>query len=391
MTKAVFGIIGAGGIAQSQHLPNLTRAPHAFLKTVCDLDGERVRAAQEKYGVPHGTTDHRELLADEEIQAVVVATREDQQAPLTIEALRAGKHVYVEKPLALAAEECQAVVAAQQEAGRFVAVGFNRRFAPAYRKAKEVASCDGGARNIHYRISDEYWSWGKDYPPGVRVLHEVCHLFDLIRWLTESDAESVYCVESRPDDEVIVLKMRSGCVASIMNSGHATMDMPKERLEIITERGGLTVEEFVELRTYGYRDFEPVYRFAGHSHPDREYTHKFLLQKTGAEGLHALRRMGWEMRERVQALEDERESPEREEMQRYIHRDAPLWNYMVDKGWLEAMDHFARCILSGRTPENATAADAWQASILGHAAIKSRKIGTVTYFRCCKMPVDNNI
>jgi predicted dehydrogenase len=375
--KAVFGMIGTGGIARSQHLPNLSRAPHARLKTVCDLDEERLQWAREHYGIPVATTDYHEVLADDEIQAVVVATREDMQASLTVEALGAGKHVYVEKPLASTAEECEQVAAAQEETGLFVAVGFNRRFAPAYRKAREVLDADGGARNIHYRISDEYWSWGADYPPGVRVIHEVCHLFDLIRWLTRSDAETIYCVQSRADDEAILLRMGSGCVASIMNSGHTTMDMPKERLEAIAGRGGVIAEEYVELRTYGYHAFEPVYRFPGHSHPDKEYTHKFLLGKTGAEGLYALRRMGWELRERVSSLTDEDVFPERAEMTHYIHSGAMVWNYMVDKGWLQAMDHFAECVLTGTPPENAGAADAWQASRLAHAAIESRESGQV--------------
>src|SRR5512138_3338129 len=108
--QATFGIIGAGGIAQSQHLPNLTRAPHVRLKTVCDLRADVLHSMQAKYRVPHATTSHKELLADPEIQAVVIATREDAHAPLTIEALRAGKHVYVEKPLAETPEACAAVV-----------------------------------------------------------------------------------------------------------------------------------------------------------------------------------------------------------------------------------------------------------------------------------------
>jgi predicted dehydrogenase len=246
MERVVFGLIGAGGIAQAQHLPNLARAPHTFLKTLCDVREETLERMQRKYTVPHATTDHRRLLSDPEIQAVVVATREDMQAPVTIEALRAGKHVYVEKPLAQTSEACDDVVAAQRESGRFVAVGFNRRFAPAYRKAREIVLAEGGARNLHYRISDEYWRWGKGYPPGVRVIHEVCHIFDLLRWITDSEVASVYCVASRPDDEAIVLRFHSGCVASIMSSGYATMDLPKERLEVITEKGAVTVEDFVE-------------------------------------------------------------------------------------------------------------------------------------------------
>jgi len=377
MERAVFGLIGAGGIAQSQHLPNLTRAPHVRLKALCDLRDDLLRAMQAKYAVPHATTDFRELLADPEIQAVVVATREDVQAPLAIEALRAGKHVYVEKPLASTSEECAAVVAAQREAGRFVAVGFNRRFAPAYRKAREFLWRDGGPKNIHYRIADEYWRWGAGYPPGVRVIHELGHVFDALRWLTGSEVGSIYAVASRPDDEAYALTFGGGCIATVMSSGHATMDLPKERLEAISTRGGATVEDFAELRTYGYRDAPPVLRFAGHTHPDREYTHKYLLEKGGADALYALRRLGWELRDAVEHPPAGAPAPDAAERERYVRDRSPHWNYMVDKGWLPAMDHFAECVLSGARPENASAEDAWRASLLSHAAIRSRDTGEV--------------
>lgn len=377
MERVVFGLIGAGGIAQSQHLPNLARAPHATLKTLCDLREDVLGRMQRKYAVPQATTDHRALLSGPEIQAVVVATREDAQAALTIEALRAGKHVYVEKPLATTTEACASVVAAGRETGRFVAVGFNRRFAPAYRKAREIARAEGGVWNIHYRISDEYWRWGKSYPPGVRVIHEVCHIFDLLRWLTGSEAESIYCTQSRPDDEICVLKFRSGCVASITSSGYATMDLPKERLEVITERGALTVEDFVELRTFGFADREPVLRFAGHTHPDREFTHRYLLETEGAAALYALRRMGWALRDAAERSPTGEPSTDADEIRRYLGETAPHWNYMVDKGWLAALDHFAERILAGEIPENAGAEDGLRASLLSHAAIRSRDSNTV--------------
>ena len=371
MEKAVFGLIGCGGIAQSQHLPNLTRAPSVRLKTLCDLRPDVLEAMRAKYSVPHASADHRELLADREIQAVVVATREDAQARVTIEALKAGKHVYVEKPLASTAEECAAVVAAQRAAGRFVAVGFNRRFAPAYRKAREVLWADGGPKNIHYRIADEYWRWGANYPPRVRVIHELGHVFDALRWLTRSEVESVYVIESRADDEAYALRFRSGCVATIMNSGHATMDLPKERLEAIGTRGGVTVEDFAELRTYGYRGVPAVFRYAGHTHPDREYTHKYLLEKQGAEALYAIRRMTWELREEV-ADPSSPAPADAVERQRWVRERCPLTNYMVDKGWLAAMEHFAQCVVSGTPPENSSAEDAWRASLISHASIRSR-------------------
>ena len=374
--QAVFGIIGAGGIAQSQHLPNIMRAPHARLKTLCDVRGDVLQEMQEKYNVPHAVEDYKALLADPEIDAVIVATREDMQAVLTIEVLEAGKHVYVEKPLASTAVEAAQVAQAQEKSGKHVAVGFNRRFAPAYRKAKEIVQSDGGAFNIHYRISDEYWRWGKDYPPGVRVIHEVCHVFDILRWFTGSDPVSVYCVKSRDDDEAYTLQFQSGCVATIMSSGYCTMDLPKERIEIVSRLGTVIVEEFVEVRAYGYRNFDWVYRFPGHTHPDREFSTKYLLEKGGAEAMAQLRRMGWEQRERLNDAELS-SAPDSAELKEFFARRAPSWNYMVDKGWLQALDHFAECILVGETPRNASANDGLWSSRMSEASIRSRESGEV--------------
>ena len=142
MKQAVFGIIGVGNIAQSQHLPNLARAPHINLKTVCDLRKDVLEQMQKKYGVPEAETDHKKLLSDPEIDAVVIATKSDMQAPLSVEALEAGKHVYVEKPLAETPDDVEAVVAAQKASGKMACVGFNRRMAPAYRKADVLLAAD---------------------------------------------------------------------------------------------------------------------------------------------------------------------------------------------------------------------------------------------------------
>lgn len=380
MNQAIFGIIGVGGIAQSQHLPNLTRASHVRLKTLCDLREDVLKEMQQKYDVPHAVTDYHELLSNDEIDAVVVATREDMQAKLAIETLQAGKHVYVEKPVAKTPDDVEAVVEAQEQSGKIAAVGFNRRMAPAYRNAREIICSDGGPKNIHYRISDEYWSWGKHYPPGVRVIHEMCHIFDILRWFTGSDPVSIYCVDSRPDDEILVLKFESDCVASIMNSGYVTMDLPKERVEIVSELGAVIVEEYVECRTYGFADRDHVYRFAGHSHPDRDATHKYLFEQDGADALHAIRRMGWEARERVGADRSGDNQMGQTELKNYMNTQAPCWNYMVDKGWLPAVDHLAECILEGKKPQLASASDGWWASKMAAAAIRSRDSGQVVQF-----------
>lgn len=368
-------LVGCGGIARSQHLPNLTRTPGVRLQAVCDVHRCAAESAARDYGVPRVTEHVADLLADPTIELVVVATKEDFQVPLTCQALAAGKHVYVEKPLATTPEACAEVVAAQARHGKLVQVGFNRRFAPACREAKRILRRRGGATNLYFRISDEYWNWGRHQPPGVRVIHEVCHVFDLLRWLTDSDAESIYCACARPDDEVYTLKFRSGAVATIMNSGEVTCDLPKERIEIVTrDPGALIIEEYTELRTYGCKDEPAVMRFAGHTHPESEFTHKLLFEKLGAPALEAFRRLRWELRNRAEAGQID---PQDAELRKFMEQSFPHVNYLVDKGWRAAIEHLADCIRGRAAFDGAGPADALAASRLATAAIRSREAGEV--------------
>ncbi|MFH1615897.1 MAG: Gfo/Idh/MocA family oxidoreductase [Planctomycetota bacterium] len=379
--KAVFGIVGLGNISKSQHLPNLSRAEHIDFKTVCDLSKDLVVQMRKKYNTRQATTDYAEMLADSEIDAVVIGTQPESHVPLTIQAIQAGKHVYVEKPLAETADECHELLKAQKNSGKLVAVGFNRRKAPAYEKAKEILQSHGGPRNIHYRISDPYVIWQPDPEPGVRVIHEVCHVFDILRYLTGSEVKSVYCVSSRPDDETITLQFESGCVATIMASGYVEYDMPKERLEAIVDTGGFFVEDFVELTTFGLRDFDKCYRFRGHVHPDRETLYQDLFAIEGAEAMIALRRIlndsyysrEWEF------LKNKTRSAERDRVYHYIHNKSPFVNYMMDKGWLQALDHFAQCIINGTLTELAGPRDGLIVSLITEAVIESRKKGEVVH------------
>ncbi|MFB3892980.1 MAG: Gfo/Idh/MocA family oxidoreductase [Phycisphaerae bacterium] len=384
MKKAVLGLIGAGHLANAQHLPNLMYTPNAFLKTVCDVREDAVKAAQEKYRIPSGTTDFRKVLADPEIQGVLVVTQAAQHAELTIAALEAGKHVYVEKPLAESVEQCQAIIAAERKSGKHVAVGFNRRFAPAYRKAKELLDANGGGFNFFYRISDTYsYTWGKDLPPGVRVFHETCHIFDILRWFTGSEVSSVYCIDARGDDEAILLKFKSGPIATIMSSGYSTLDWPKEYMEVVAAKGGLTVDNFVEMWTYGLPNCERRYRYKGHFHPGREWTQRYFYEAMGAEAMrvlysHQTMRFELEKSKNPQRWgKVEVNFPETAEgrIYREFLENRIASGYDVDKGWLESVDHFAHCILTGAKPENAGAYDGLVAEQLANAVVESRKTG----------------
>ncbi len=402
--KAVLGLIGVGYLAQKQHLPNMVRLPNIRLKWLCDLDEKLLDTFGNRYAISERTTEYRRLLEDPEVQGVVIATKEDIQARITLDALNAGKHVYVEKPLANTEEECRQVWEAQKKTGRIVMVGFNRRFAPAYVKARELLQKQGGAFNIHYRLTDachakKYENKGSkprfwEREPGTRVIYELCHIFDIIAWLSGSEVESVYCASCRPDDEVYALRMASGCIATLMHSGYAATEFPKERLEAVAGTGALTVDQFVELRTFGFEGESPVYRFAGHTHPSySEYMHKYLFEELGVEAMYAMRRIDRRVRERIsqviadintlpelsldrQAMEEDikAEFPDKEELIDYWFKLVAFTEYRYDKGWMHAMNAFAVGILQGKAPaDGASAEDGLRASRVGHAAIESRE------------------
>jgi predicted dehydrogenase len=358
-------------------LPNFTYIHNCRLKTVCDIRLEAAKAAQTKFKIPSATADYRQILADKEIDGVVIVTKSQQHAELTIAALEAGKHVYVEKPLADDLQQCQAVVDAQRKSGKHVCVGFNRRFAPAYQDAKKLLAAHGGARNISYRMSDTYsWTWGKDLPPGVRVFHELCHIFDLFRWLTDSEIASVYCIQSRGDDESVSLKMSSGAIATIMASGYSTLDWAKEYMTVIAERGGLTVENFVEMRTYGFDDDpKKLHRYKGHVDPDCDWTHRYLFESLGAQAMiaiHAMQplRFRLEKNEPVEFPDTADGALYKEFLQHHL-----VSSYDVDKGWLQAMEHFGLCCVSDIKPEGANAYDGTVAEKVARAMVQSRDSG----------------
>ncbi|HET8660426.1 MAG TPA: Gfo/Idh/MocA family oxidoreductase [Micromonosporaceae bacterium] len=121
-----FGVVGCGLIAHLAHLPSLRLIPGVEVSAVCDADPHRMRLARDVFGVPTGTTEARELLALETVDAVVVATDDVAHAEVVVAALEAGKHVFVEKPLCLSLAEAKLVRSAEEAAGRVVAVGYQR-------------------------------------------------------------------------------------------------------------------------------------------------------------------------------------------------------------------------------------------------------------------------
>lgn len=365
-------LIGAGNFARRQHLPNLSRIRECRLRAICDADRSVLDAVASAHPSDYTCEDARRVFDDPAVQAVVIAVRHDLQPELAIAALRSGKHVYVEKPLGHGPGDCARVAEAARQADRRLAVGFNRRYAPIYRRLREVIASAGGCFNVHVRMADDAWRWANNYPPGFLLPLDAGHLFDLLRWLCGAEIEQVACLSSRAEDDAMLLRMDNGCVATIQLSGNASMDLPKEQVDVITQRGAAMALDFVELRTFGLQDQPAVETFPGHSHPQGEYLPVPLLAKRGLAGLLDVRRCAWELRQLVESG-GHRDRPDAAEIERFVAGTTP--NFLRDQGWLASLRAFVIGVRDDTPTDHANAMDAWHAARATRAAVLSRQGG----------------
>jgi len=127
-TKAALGVIGCGAVAQLEHIPSIKKLPNTQLLALCDRDKAKLNALARKHDIPHIFENYEEMLKMEELDGVVIATPNDLHAPMTIAALKAGKHVLCEKPMALSPKEARDMADAAKHARKKLLVGFNHRF-----------------------------------------------------------------------------------------------------------------------------------------------------------------------------------------------------------------------------------------------------------------------
>ena len=359
------GVVGLGNFARSQHLPNIARMPDAHLVAVCDTNQEVLDTVAAEYGASHRYTDARRLLELADVEAVVLTVRDDVQASMAIEATRAGKHVYVEKPLSASPDDCLRVADAVAHSDCRLAVGYNKRFAPIYRTAREILRENGGAGSIHLAMTDDAWRWAKNYPPGYLMTLDVCHLVDLVEWFSDSLIKTVYCRSSRPEEDMLLVTTRSGCVASIMFSGNDSMDSPKEYARLIGDRWSLTAEDYVELHVHGLAGHPHSYRFSGHLQGTTPFLHRRLMEKQGIAGWRDIRRIAWELfTEQTDSQPTGLETP-------FIP------NFIRGQGWYDSLQSFLQSIRSGVTTDHVGAADASRIAHVMAAALESRRTGAV--------------
>ena len=261
-TKSVrMGMIGAGSYAQSMLLPNFKTAGAEF-NSIATASGVTARAVGERFGFHFCVSGADEVLADDGVNLIVIATRHDSHAELARRALERGRHVFVEKPLALNDEELDNVIAAAAQSGHQLMVGFNRRFSPLAIRAKEFFKDRQAPLSINYRINAgrvPSGHWAQDpREGGGRIVGEVCHFIDFMHFLTGSLTTRVYAesISSRsqevPDEDsvFITLRLADGSNGSIAYLAEGDQAMPKERIEIFGEGKSFVIDDFRSATAY---------------------------------------------------------------------------------------------------------------------------------------------
>jgi predicted dehydrogenase len=262
-----FALIGAGNIARWAHMPALRAAPGANLRAVYSANGARGKSYGIRYHAAYCTSQYEEILQDPEVHAVLIASRNQHHAGQALAALEAGKHVFVEKPMALTEPECARLVAAVARTGKVFTVGFNRRFAPFYLDLKRQAERRSGPAVLNCRVNSPGISgtfWMADPAIGGAILGEACHFVDLMYWLLESEPVAVSAFSlptGKPEpvgenNLVASFRFADDSIANLTYCTVGSKTSGGERVELFATGMGAVTENFkhVSIRTGMRRD-----------------------------------------------------------------------------------------------------------------------------------------
>jgi predicted dehydrogenase/threonine dehydrogenase-like Zn-dependent dehydrogenase len=260
-------LAGAGSFALGMHLPNLLKLRGDFhLHCVMSRTGANARRAATEYQAAYATTDYEQVLRDADVDLVMISTRHNLHGQMTLQALRAGKHVFVEKPLTIFPEELEAIEDFYRGSTNppLLMVGFNRRFSPAIRRAQEVLKKRTTPLVVSYRMNAGYLPrehWIQSPEGGGRNLGEACHIYDLFNALTESQCQAVSAHAIAPasqqwkknDNFVAIISYSDGSVCSLTYTAQGEKSFPKETMEIFADGKVISLQDYKSLTIAGGR------------------------------------------------------------------------------------------------------------------------------------------
>ena len=260
--KPLLGVIGAGNYASRMLIPFFAKSGARF-HTLAASSSISPMYLGRKFGFREASTDVSVLLSESSCNAVVIATRHDSHASLVQQALAAGKHVFVEKPLCLTAEQLTNIEAAHT-GEQLLMVGFNRRFAPLLIDLQQQLESLSGPKAFVYTcnagvIPPDHWIQDPAYGGG-RLLGEACHFVDLIRHLASSPIEDLRLLsaaDSKPCPDIFTLQLRfaDGSIGTVHYFANGSKAFPKERLEVFAAGKVLRLDNYRKLKAWGIPGF----------------------------------------------------------------------------------------------------------------------------------------
>ena len=260
-SKAVIGFIGAGNFAQSYLIPFL-RKSNVQLKRVATRTPVNAMAVARKFGFEYHTTSADEILRDNDLNTVFIATRHKNHGELVAAALKHRKNVFVEKPLAISKQGLTCVLAAHKEssiAGNapLLMVGFNRRFSEAFKSLNNFFDGRVEPMTIHYRVnagSIPKSHWLADETEGGRIIGEACHFIDVMQFLTGAEPLSVYAEPIKPSDGLgvnksvsVVIRFSDGSLGTLQYVANGASSVPKEYCEVYCQGKTAILDDFKHL------------------------------------------------------------------------------------------------------------------------------------------------
>ena len=270
--KIRIALIGAGSFARSSHLPNMQALDRLYhLRAVVNRTGPSANAVGQQFGADYVGTDPAEVLADPEVDAVLIATRHNLHGSLVLAALKAGKHVLVEKPLTLSRKELADLKSffegedsgTNGANGRPILLsGYNRRFSSHVKRMKQLLAQCNAPFIINYRMNAgfiplDHWVHGPE--GGGRNLGEACHIYDLFTSLTDAEVTGISAHAVRPitthygrsDNFVATLSFADGSVANLIYTALGHKIVPKETAELYVDGKIAALDDYKSLTIHG--------------------------------------------------------------------------------------------------------------------------------------------
>jgi predicted dehydrogenase/threonine dehydrogenase-like Zn-dependent dehydrogenase len=283
------GFIGAGSFAQNFLLPNLKGKVE--LIGVATMRGNTARNIADKYDFYYATGDANEIIRDDKINTVFIATRHNLHAEYVIKAIEAGKNVFVEKPLSITEFKVDEIKSSFLNKNKplKLMIGYNRRFAPTIVKMKSELNNEL-PKAINYRINagnilKEHWIHDTEIGGG-RIIGEVCHFIDLCIFIADDlidslSAEVLECAPQLNDSLIINLKFQNGSVASISYFSNGSKLMPKEYLEVFCGGTSFIMDDFRELKIFGAKNkkFKMRKQDKGHAEEVKQFVDSIKIDK----------------------------------------------------------------------------------------------------------------